>query len=201
MDIEKYQPNSHKSKEVVEEQQPVEEKKKVEKVVAGTVKTKKKSSIGKVFKSFVSEDAKSIKTYLVGDIIVPTIKKTISDTVDMILFGGSKKSRSNISRVSYRSFYDEPRTSRDVREPVQTVGYSYDDIIVESRGDAEEVLSQMNDLIDTYQVVSVADLYDLVGLTGNYTDNKYGWTNLRNADVVRVRDGYMLKLPRAVPIK
>lgn len=201
MDIEKYQPNSHKSKEVVEEQQPVEEKKKVEKVVAGTVKTKKKSGIGKVFKSFVSEDAKSIKTYLVGDIIVPTIKKTISDTVDMILFGGSKKNRSSISRVSYRSFYDEPRTSRDVREPVQTVGYSYDDIIVESRGDAEEVLSQMNDLIDTYQVVSVADLYDLVGLTGNYTDNKYGWTNLRNADVVRVRDGYMLKLPRAVPIK
>ena len=41
---------------------------------------------------------------------------------------------------------------------------------------------------------------DLVGVTGNYTDNKYGWTNIRNAEVVRVRDGYRIKLPRALPI-
>ena len=197
--MEIYQSNSHKSKEMIEEP-AVEEKKKVEKVVVGAVKTKKKSGLSKVFKNLVSEDAKDIKTYLVGDIIVPTIKKTISDTVDMILFGGSRRSRSNVSKISYRSFYDEPRT-RDIRESTPTVGYSYDDIILASRGDAEEVLSQMNDLIDTYSIVSVADLYDLVVITVNYTDNKYGWTNLRNAEVVRTRDGYALKLPRACPIK
>ena len=39
MDIEKYQPNSHKSKETVER---TDEKKKLEKVVTGQVKTKKK---------------------------------------------------------------------------------------------------------------------------------------------------------------
>ena len=50
-------------------------------------------------------------------------------------------------------------------------------------------------------MVSVMDLYDLVGITGQYTDNKYGWTNLRNAEPVRTRDGYMLKLPRAIPLK
>ena len=49
--------------------------------------------------------------------------------------------------------------------------------------------------------MTVADLYDLVGLNHNFTDNKYGWTNLRNAQPVRDRDGYyILKLPRAVPI-
>ena len=58
----------------------------------------------------------------------------------------------------------------------------------------------MDELIDRYEVVSVADLYELVGITGNYTDNKYGWTNIRNAEVVRVRDGYVLKLPKATPI-
>lgn len=197
--MEIYQSNSHKSKELANEQ-PVEEKKKVEKVVVGQVKVKKKGGLGKVFRNIVSEDAKDVKTYLISDIVIPTIKKTITDTVDMILYGGSRKNRSAMSRVSYRSFYDEPR-SRDVREPVTTVGYNYDDIIIPTRGEAEEVLSGMNDILDRYQIVSVADLYDLVGLTGNYTDNKYGWTNLRDADVQRVRDGYMLKLPRALPIK
>ena len=201
--MEQYPSNSHKSKELrTEEQQPaVEDKKVVEKVVTGPVKMKKKSDFGKIFKNIVSDDAKDIKTYLVSDIVVPTIKKTISDTVDMILFGGSRKNRSVASRVSYRSYYDEPRT-RDVREsaPAPSV-VGYDDITLASRGDAEEVLSRMNELIDLYQIVSVADLYDLVGLARNYTDNKYGWTSLRDAEVVRVRDGYKLDLPRPLPIK
>ena len=60
---------------------------------------------------------------------------------------------------------------------------------------------KLNEIIDTYKIASVADLYDLVGLTGNYTDNRYGWTNIASADVIRTRDGYQLKLPRALPIK
>ena len=58
----------------------------------------------------------------------------------------------------------------------------------------------MDELVDTYGVVRVADLYDLVGKTGDYTDNKYGWTNIRNAEIVRVREGYWIKMPRAMPI-
>ena len=59
----------------------------------------------------------------------------------------------------------------------------------------------MDELIETYGIVSVADLYELVGVDGEYTDNDYGWTNIRNADVVRTRDGYLLSLPKAMPIK
>ena len=62
------------------------------------------------------------------------------------------------------------------------------------------MLDRMNEIVETYGLVKVADLYDLVGLTCNYTDNKYGWTSLRTADIVRVRDGYTLKLPKAMPI-
>ena len=72
--------------------------------------------------------------------------------------------------------------------------------MLETRGEAEEVLARMDELIDMYGQVSVADLYDLVGKTCEYTDNKYGWTNIRNAEPVRVRDGYLLKMPKALPI-
>ena len=78
--------------------------------------------------------------------------------------------------------------------------YSYDDIILSTRGEAEDVLTRMDELMDKYGLVRVADLYDLVGITGNYTDNKYGWTNIRNAKITRLRDGYMIEMPRAVPI-
>ena len=59
---------------------------------------------------------------------------------------------------------------------------------------------RMDELIEKFKVASVADLYDLVGVSCDYTANNYGWTNLRNASVVRVRDGYLLKLPRALPL-
>ena len=77
---------------------------------------------------------------------------------------------------------------------------NFDDIILESRGEAEEVLSHLLELVENYGVASVADLYELVGITGSFTDNKYGWTNLSTASVSRVRDGYLLNLPNATPI-
>ena len=75
-----------------------------------------------------------------------------------------------------------------------------DDIIFDNRGEAEIVLSRMDELIDTYGIVTIADLYDLAGVTGDYTTNNYGWTNIRSAEVVRVRDGYIIKMPKAMPI-
>ena len=65
-----------------------------------------------------------------------------------------------------------------------------------TRRDAEEILNYMGDLIDEYRFVTVADLYDLIGVSGNYTDNKYGWTDISNAEIVRVRDGYVIRLPK-----
>ena len=197
-----YKPNSHRSK-VDQKEQPNE--KKVQKVVRGKVKTKKKKTSLKDV--FISEDAANVKSYNIMDVLVPAVKKAISDIVrdgiDMILYGEarSRKSSSNASYVSYRSYSDrDRREERRYSDSRVRSAYSYDDIILETRGEAEDVLTRMDELIDTYGIVSVADMYDLVGISGNYTDNKYGWTNLRNAEPVLVRDGYMLKLPKPGPI-
>ena len=197
--MEDYKPNSHRSKE--EQKLP---EKKIEPVVKGKVTTKK-NNVRKLTNTFVTEDIQNVKSYVLMDVLVPAIKKAISDIVtngiDMLLYGETGRSRrkSNASVVSYRNYYDSRREERYSSSRTRT-GYSYDDVVLETRGEAEDVLSRMDELIDTYGVVSVADLYDLVGISCNYTDNKYGWTNLRNAEPVRVRDGYMLKLPKALPI-
>lgn len=200
--MENYKPNSHKSKE---QQEPVPEKK-LEKVVQGKVTTKKKSEVSKLADIFVPGDVANVKSYVIMDVLVPAVKKAISDIVtngvDMILYGESGRTRKNgpASRVSYSQYYDRDRARRD-REPVAPrANYSYNDILLDNRGEAEEVLARMDELVATYGMVSVADLNDLVGITGNYTDNNYGWTNIKSAYVQRVRDGYLLKLPRAIPI-
>lgn len=198
-----YKPNSHKSKE---DQKGTVPEKKVEKVITGTAKSKKKSEIQKVTDVFISEDVNNVKSYILLDVLVPAIKKAISDIVtngiDMILYGetGKTKSNSNASKVSYRSYYDRENDRRDYSSARTKTGYNYDDITLDNRGEAEDVLSRMDELISTYGLVSVADLYDLVGITGNYTDNKYGWTDIRSAQVVRIRDGYLIKLPKALPL-
>lgn len=202
--MENYKPNSHKSKE---EQQEALTERKVEKVIKGSAKAKKRSDVKKFADVFISEDAGNVKSYILIDVLIPAIKKAISDIVtngiDMMLYGeaGRSKKKSPASKISYRSYYESDNERRRDYSSIRTRStYEYDDIVLENRGEAESVLSTMDELVETYGMVSVADLYELVGIQGSYTDNKYGWTkNIRNASVVRVRDGYLLKLPKALP--
>lgn len=199
-------PNSHKFKEEKKNQlSERKERKPIEKVTKGKVKVKKKSELHKFASSFVSEDVSKVKSYVIGDVLIPAIKKAISDIItngiDMILYGETGRSRrSSSSRVSYSKYYDDLRDDRRSDSSSLRNRYDVDDVLFETRDEAKDVLERMDELIDTYGVASIADFYDLAGVTGNYTDNKYGWTNLSAADVVRVRDGFMIKLPRVRPL-
>lgn len=187
-----YQSNSKKSKI-----NTVDDKNKVDKIVKGKVKTKKKNSI---LASFINDDLQDIKKYIVEDVLIPTIKKTITDVVknsiDMFFYGEvSRSNRSNSSRISYSSYYDRDREPRSRRNSLLI-----DDIVLESRAEAEEVLDRLDEMIEEFGMASVLNLYDLIGVTAPFTADKYGWTDIRNATAVRVRDGYLLKLPRVMPL-
>lgn len=200
-----YKPNSHKSKEEVKEVKA--ERKKLDKVITGTAKAKK-NEIRKFADVFISEDISNVKTYIVMDVLVPAIKKAVSDIVtngiDMILYGGNGRAakKSDASKISYTRYYDQRDESRTRHVDTTTSGrYTFDDVVVPTRGEAEEVIARMDELIENYGVVSVADFYDLVGINDtNYTNNKYGWMNITSAQPIRVSDGYKIKLPKALPI-
>jgi hypothetical protein len=194
--MENYPSNSHKTREQNTD-------KKVEKVVSGKTSTKKKSGIRKLSDTFLSEDVSNVKSYIFSEVLLPAAKKLVSDIVtngtNMLLYGEIKNKKGNSSKVSYSRYYDD--RSRDYRSPVVRNNFDYDEIIFETRGDAEAVLDAMYDILNQYKVVSVAELYDLASITThNYTCNNYGWIDLRGSSVVRVRDGYILKLPRALAI-
>lgn len=203
--MDEYKSNSHKAKEEQKETAP---EKRIEKVVSGTVKPKKKGDMQKFADVFISEDVSNVKSYILLEVLVPAIKKAISDIVtngiDMVLYGetGRTRNKSTASKVSYNRCYDRPEDrKRDYSVPAARNGFDYDDLIFPTRGDAEAVLDAMNEIIAQYQVVSIADLYDLANVSlDNYAANKYGWTDIRGCKPIRVRDGYILKLPRALPL-
>lgn len=198
-----YVPNSRKSKEGGKDVPA--EKKKVEKIVTGNVRTKKKGEISKFKDVFISEDMSNVKSYIIMDVLIPAAKKAISDIVsngiDMILYGETKgrKSSVNASYVSYRD-YSSKRDDRRASTTRSRNIFDYDEIIFDNRGEAEDVITRMGELLDTYGVVSVADMYDLAGLTCDFTFNRYGWTSIRTAEVRGTSDGYTIKLPRPLAI-
>lgn len=179
-----------------------EERERPQSVVTKTAKTKKKSELSKFKSSMISDDAGNVKSYIMSEVFIPAAKKLIADIVtngiDIILYGETGHSRrtSGASRVSYGKMYDERRDAapRRDRSPVD-----YDDIVYDTRGDAEAVLDGLGDIIETYGHATVGDLYDLSGITtNNYVVNKYGWTNIASADVIRaIGGGFMIRLPKA----
>ncbi|MFR1874963.1 MAG: hypothetical protein ACLS2Y_08830 [Mediterraneibacter faecis] len=178
-----------------------QEEKKVDKIITGTAKTKP-NEVRKFAGLIVSDDASNVGNYVLMDVLIPTFKKAVVDVVEMILFGEKGGKRRSDGRTPYRSYYDA-RNDRPRKTANMAGRFDYDDISFDSRGDAELVLDQMRDLVDGdrgFGLVTVADMYDLAGLQAPFTARKYGWFNLRTAEVIRGRDGFYIRLPKAMPI-
>ena len=176
-------------------------------IISGKATRKKKSALKKASETVLADDAETIKSYLVFDVLIPAAKDTLSDLVtnalDMMLYGSSKGSSGrtvNRRRTSsgYHNKYNQPESKKKPQLSDRSRRMmSFDDIILDSRPDAEQVLDYLRRRIDSYEAASVADLYDAVDITSDWTDTKYGWYDLDDAQVRRTRDGFLLDLPRA----
>ena len=201
------EPNSHKYHDGKEKK-----KKELAPVVKHKTSVKKKPMTKRVGEAMISEDLDEVKSYLLWDILIPALKDTAVDLIkkgaDAIFYGG-KGAPSNVrrngsgSRVSYANYYNSSR--RETRRPEprrynRRAMHDFGDIVFSDRHDAEGVLSALVDLTMEYGFASVADFYELSDMPSEFTDNKYGWGELADARVLRVREGYALHLPKPEPI-
>ena len=199
-----YTNNSFKAKE---EKKDKKERTEKQAVVSKTPKTRKKSEIQKAAGLFISEDASTVKEHLIQDVVIPTAKdlivNVITDAVNIIFWGSTRRKSGSGTRIGYASRFDEVRDPRDRDRDRRRdrTAIEYDDIIFDNRGDAEAVLANMDACLEQYGTVTVLDLFDFAGVTThNYMADRYGWKNLSNAEVRRIRDGFIIDLPRAFPI-
>lgn len=185
------------------EQKKKEKKEKIKPVVSGKVKKKGKSFGEKVVDNFVNENVDDVKGYLVSDVIIPTIKKTVIDVIKMFFYGKTGNGPSGGSEIVSYNRMSGGRTylmgSSDVNKK-RTPKRTFDDIWFEDRGDLEIVVDNLKALMETYGVVSAADLFELVGQDTVFTDNRYGWTDLGAMQAVSKEGGWVLKMPPPRPI-
>jgi hypothetical protein len=190
-----------------------EEPKKIEKVVEGKVVRKPKSPGRKFREIFINENSSSVWEYVLFDVLTPALKDMVADAtssgMERMLFGENHRSRRAPRRGEPRTQYNRYSVSRgDDRPPypqrqssvARRTKHNFDDILLATRVEAEEVIERLYDLLSAYGTASVSDLNELLGLTSEYTDDKWGWTDLRPSSVKRTRDGYLLILPKPEPL-
>lgn len=207
--------NSHKVKNSIEKK----ETKVVEPVeLSSPAKTVKKTRRAKIKESlFANADAREVGLYLMREVIIPGSKDLITDLInrgtERALYGTEVTPRSRYSRGAsrttkgtYTSYDRMAKTSPPWEEnrrgisPSNRALHNFEEVVIADRQEAEMVLSRLDDLIMRFDIATVSDFYQLVGITGNYTDDKYGWNSLSSSQIVRVRDGYLIKLPPTIPL-
>ena len=179
------------------------------KVTTGVVKSKKKSAGRKILDVFLSEKIDEVGDYVKYNIFGPGIKSLIYEmvvgTVSMMFWGdasfGRRAARDGAGSKGYDRRFDERRERERARS--SRSAYDIDDILFETRDDAERVLDRLYDLLDRYGKVRVADLYSAAGISpeGNYTVNYYGWYSLRGAGSYPTSEGWALDLPKCESLR
>lgn len=194
-----------------------DEPKKVERVVEGEV-VRRKTPIGRrLSQNLIGGDAQSVWGFMFGEVLIPAVRDMVYDAftggMERAIFGDNAPSRgrgrghSRSGHTPYNQMSSRGRNSRD--EPRRELSrrarsnHSLDEIVIPTRVEAEEVLDRMDALLDKFDSATVADFYELCGISGNYTDNKYGWTDIGGASIHRNRGrdgGYVISMPRPEPL-
>lgn len=140
---------------------------------------------------FASCGVMMTKRILSSDEMRNALSRIIADKMEEFLFGESLANNRRHSKVSHRSYYDSQKCCE----------FDSKEVIFESRKAAYTVLNDMSEIIDKYGVVTIADFYDLCEVCKVVNrSSSYGWTNVDWCEVARVRNGYIIKLPKPMKI-
>lgn len=197
----KIRPSTERPEKVVEQVTSVEGK-------------RRKKSLGKQFReTFVMGDAKTATQYVVFNVLIPAAKDALAEAgsqgIERLIFGDTRKRGARppasgaLGYINYQRMSQGPPSQVPARAMSQRgrSRHDFDEIVLQSRPEAEEVIDRLFDLISKYEVATVADLYALVGLKSSHPDHKWGWTDLRGSSVSRLRgSGYLLDLPDPEPL-
>ena len=162
-------------------------------------KMKKDSWSEKIVNAFLPCERENLGEWLVFDMLIPMTKNVVSDVIKGMLNswtgGNSSKWADNSSfesRNSYSSYYDRTNKQSAIKQQRNRPNTHYGStkvFWVPSREAAEDVMKRMEGTIDEFQMITVADTCDLIGVSANYTDTSWGWETMRGARYVAAEGG------------
>ena len=209
--------NSAKARARSEGPHPQGPPERVEQVTSAEA-SRRKRGVGRQFKqTFIGGTARGAIDYVFADVIVPAIRdlmfESFRDGMEKWVYGDSRIRRnrtlgdrySDVGHVNYQGMSTttrRPPTSPRTISSQSRSRQTFDEVVIRSRVEAEEVLDRMFDTLSRFGVVKVAELYEMTGIRSDHTDHKWGWTSLRGAKVATLRDGtYLLDLPEPISLQ
>ena len=189
------------------------EKTEVIPVAKGKVATKKSGLGKKIFGTFFLGNSKDVENYTIHDVIIPTVRealfRTVTDGLSIFMFGETKKRNQGTYRnyqifsqsdVQRRSEVHRTNHQRSRDERFRNT-HNFESIEFELREDADSVLEYLENRLELYDMVSVAEFYQACDITPEHTDVKWGWEKLGGSRIERLRGGgYCIILPRPIPL-
>lgn len=201
-------------------------KKKVEPIVTGKVIKRKTPIRTRLTNIFMGGNPKQAAAHVFTEVLVPGAKNVFADAmyqgVDKIVFGEVRST--SVRGVNplmsgifggggpmgspFTTNYQQisTPTGQTANQAVKAISGragprpNFGQIIIPSRHEADEVINKMAWFIQEYQFVSVSDLCEMLNLQAEFTDEKYGWTDIRQLGIKRVTQGYLLVLPNPQPL-
>lgn len=185
-----------------------DQSKKTKKVVTGPVARRKRKQSSEVVNSL-----QSAWDYVLTEVFLPAARDMFYDGVvagaGKMIFqedrprtagprGGAqpKGSYTSYNRYSNKKVpIADPEDPRKITKRARAT-HDFDEIVLATRKEAEEVLDTMFEHLLEYEVATVSDLYDMVGIAAQYTDDNWGWTDIRGTGIRRIRGGYVLEFPQ-----
>lgn len=178
-------------------------KERAEALVNGKLSDSKPS----VFRNFKDEviksDFSSITSAVVSQIIIPKAVELITNAFESgvyMLFHGdlkgykSSNAKFNNGKTDYTIF--SSNNAKFVRnDGVGSINYR--DVCVPDLESAKAIVMKIEDILDNYSEVSVADVYSISGIRySNDELNYWGWRSIRKSPIVKTGNGFIIKMPK-----
>lgn len=192
--------------------------------VVGVAPEKKVSKLEQILPKSVINFVKPKNPELLKQQLERSIKLVILDTLQSALLGNDAKTSgqnmfstffnsmsnawSNPGYTNYGATYNNqtrtytygtPTPQPAPQQPDSSV-YRYAQLVYKSKIDADNVLRSLFETLAVYKTVSCFDLYEFSGVPANPLDRSYGWRDLSTAEIGMGGGGWIIRLPKALPL-
>lgn len=170
---------------------------------------KKQSIIERITSRFLLGNPKDIKNRVVEDLVIPYAKSIFEAVVHMALYGDIGdirvfKGNSSGSRLGdgpqYHKMYKGGGGLASSTTPSVIRGRQ-PEIIMPTRQQANDIGVALQEEIAKYNRVTVKYALSLANIEGESPMLNWGWRDITGWEVVEVRDGFLLKLPKVEELR
>lgn len=173
---------------------------------------KQKTLSRRVLELFIDVDGVDLKKYILREVLIPGVKSTVMNITEMLLYPNSRprsyyddrRGHTDYAGRSYYngSSYNSSRSRNDSYQRREDDRIDYRNIVLDDARDADDLVRNMRNRIADRGSLSVAEFYDMLHLTSDYTDVNWGWTDDRCIGIRRtVNGGYRISVPEAKYLK